>query len=229
MREKLTRKDIDSLAREIRHWASSNRLGKDWLLFWNGKMFTHEYDLDSRKYHTTTRRSVNPLDYCRDFPENFVAGMAYDGTMYECINGYSHRRAYDELVSIVYEYGLYLEHADSFHCAFVPVWDDMTVEYTRLKRATTVWLVRSTSPDAPEDVARIMDAWFSMCTYEPGDEGSCVCGAYLHFMLRGIEYRMSPQSPWQGSLSWERPLPKVERMLEDIGATDIYYYPGNLD
>lgn len=232
---RLTRKDLDALAKDVRNWATRNKLGKDYGIFWNGKLFFYSLENEPTPddpyhmvYHRRTVRNVNPSAYCEYFPERFTIGMMYDATMYECINGYSHAEAYDELLSILSRYGLYLEHADSCHCVFYPR-DGVEVEHTIARRDRKVVISYWDSENAPACILDIIGKWRGLCDCEPDDDGSCVVGAYLGFTYMGVKYELVPPSPFQGSLSWERPLPQVKEMLKGIGAEDIYYYPGTLD
>ena len=73
-----------------------------------------------------------------------------------------------------------------------------------------------------------MLAWKEM-SREVGDIGGCVIGAYMEFKYKDKKYRMSPQSPYQGSVSWEKPLETVKKMLKNIGAHEIHFNYGRLD
>lgn len=85
------------------------------------------------------------------------------------------------------------------------------------------------SEQAPDETIRmIMSTWYRMSA-KTGDIGSCVIGEYLEFVYDGKKYRMTAQSPWQGELSWITPLPTIMRMLEEAGATSIYWNCGVMD
>ncbi len=141
---KYTKKDIEMLAKEIFAWAGRHRLGKDFGIFYNGKMVHWQYAQQKNlewDYKKEVVENVNPLDYCEWFPERFIAGMCYDGRMYECINGYE-GNAYEKLEKILSGYDLYLEHCDNCHCVFAPIDDIEDYEYTEFTKEKPVWLYR---------------------------------------------------------------------------------------
>lgn len=236
--KKLTKADIEQLAKEIRRWANRYKLGKDWLLFYNGKMMHSPLGEDYRYKRSRVEKDVNPLEYCEWFSDDFIMGMAYDGTMYHCINGYEHHIAYRTLDALLESYGLYLEHCDSCHCEFQNLNND-EVETTKLKRKQIIKLI---SPGRariehrhddcvvvyPRELNNVMMVWRSE-SEKVGDIGACVLGDYLQFDYKGDTYRMSNQSPYQGEYSWIKPLPQIKKMLENMGATNIFHNPGRLD
>lgn len=236
--KRLTKTDIEQLAKEIRRWANRYKLGKDWLLFYNGKMMHSPLGDDYRYKRSRVEKDVNPLDYCEWYSDNFIMGMSYDGTMYHCINGYEKGRAYAYLEAILHNYGLQIAHCDSCHCEFVN-YDNDEVETTHLKRKRVIRLI---SPGRariehryddcvivyPRELNEVMRVWRSE-SEKVGDIGPCVLGDYLQFDYKGDTYRMDNQSPYQGEYSWTKPLPKIKKMLSDIGATNIFHNPGRLD
>ena len=80
----------------------------------------------------------------------------------------------------------------------------------------------------PIQLKNIMDMWYEL-SKNTGDIGSCVLGAGFKFEWNGDEYFMSAQSPYQGSISWEKHIDVVKQALENIGATEIYYNWGRID
>lgn len=240
---KLTKADLENLAKEIRAWASRNKLGKDWSLFYNGIKL--HYPLEQKgEYHYEYRRlpvkeEANPLDYCEWFPEQFIMGMAYDGEMYGTINGYENHRAYDKLETILMNYGLYLEHCDSCHACMCEAESDMEVEYTFFERERIIRLIHpdlssfehsydNEAPEYPKELDKVMKFWME-ASRKVGDRGACTIGEYLEFIYEGKKYRMCSQSPYQGDQSWMIPLPSVKKMLSEMGATEIYVNYGRLD
>ena len=101
------------------------------------------------------------------------------------------------------------------------------MEYTNYKREEIKYIIHS--EDAPDKkFGLIMDLWREM-SRDVGDVGSCVIGAYLEMDYKGQKYRIHPQSPWQGSMSWEEPMKFIIGCFERIGAENVYYIPGRLD
>lgn len=240
---KLTKADLENLAKEIRRWASKNKLGKDWSLFYNGIRLCYPLergDDGHYKYRRLpAREEKNPLDYCEYFPEEFIMGISYDGVMYDCINGYDKWKAYDKLEGILSSYGLYLEHCDSCHACMCEAEFGMEVEYTICERKKIIRLYRpgrssyehdysNENPEYPRELDKVMNFWMEEST-KVGDIGGCVLGEYLEFVYKGKRYRMSAQSPYQGEMSWIQPLPEVKAMLTEMGVTEMYFNHGRLD
>lgn len=221
----VTKNDLENIKDEIFAFAKEHDLGKDFGVFCNGKKYG--YDLNKHyRYYKKTWDNVNPLDYCEYFPEEFVMGLSYDGTFYEMMNGYIGYGIYEKFEEMLKKHDMWIEHADSCHATIFYDGDD-EIEYTRYEKEKIINVYRS--DDAPDSkVKTIMDAWYEL-SRKYGDEGSCVLGAYLEMKYKGNRYRISPQSPYQGSISWESSLKCVQEMLEKIGATEIYYNCGHMD
>lgn len=181
-----------------------------------------------RKTIIRTKDNVNPLDYCEYYPEDFILGLAYDGQMYDVINGYAGDNIYEDFERIFESRGLYLEHCDSCHAAVCNSSNDENdIEYMHLKKESIIYIYHSdNAPDLA--VKTIMDNWYEM-SKQYGDVGGCVIGAYMEFVYKEQKYRMSPQSPWQGSCSWESHVDDVKKLLESIGAINVYFNYGRLD
>lgn len=223
---KITKKDINGIAREIKKWATKHRM-YDYSLFYNGKRFGFYHSEDWTKRKRKTISGINPLDYCEWFPEKFLLGLTCDGAMWECFNGYRYAKAYEELESILDKHGLYLELCDSCHatvaCNFE---DDSEVEYTIFKKEKPIYI--RTLDECPEEICPTMAVWHRLCV-KHGDEGACVIGEYMEFRYKGELYRMIPPSPYQGSMSWETSVPHIKELLAEVGATEIYFNYGILD
>lgn len=238
--KKLTKANIEELAKEIRRWASKNKLGKDWSLFYNGIRLNYPLERGKDGHYNYRRLPVkeeaNPLDYCEYYSDKFIMGMSYDGIMYECINGYRALRAYDKLEAILENYGLYIEHCDSCHCEFVNA-DNDEVEFYKPERKRILRLYgpgrcleehNFNDADYHHELDRVMEYWMTEST-KVGDKGACTLGEYIEFEYKGTTYRMSAQTPYQGEFSWREPLPGVKAMLADMGANNVYVNYGRLD
>lgn len=222
---KYTKKDIEKLSGKVFRWASSNRCGHDFGVFYNGKLKSWDYDLNLHKYVKKTKYDVNPLEYCEYFSPKFVGGMWYDGNMYDIINGWGNK--FEKLNNLLKEYGLYFEHCDSCHGEFVPIDSIDDYEYTDFFREKPIWLYRP--DDAPDPaISRIMLRYYELAK-QVGDVGACTIGEYIEFRYKEALYRMCPQTPYQGEMSWREPLPEIENLLKTVGATDIYVNYGRLD
>ena len=224
---KITKDEIVKMKDEIYAFAKKYGIGRgEFSVFFNKKMICN-VSKNWRKTIIRTKDNVNPLDYCEYYPEDFILGLAYDGQMYDVINGYA-GNLYDQFTKIFESRGLYLEHCDSCHAAVCNSNNDENdIEYTVLKKEEIKYIY--SSDDAPDyEIKTIMESWYEM-SKQYGDVGCCVIGAYLEFVYKDQKYRMSPQSPYQGSCSWEANVEVIKKLLENIGATEIYFNYGRLD
>lgn len=224
---KISKEEIVKMKDEIYAFAKKYGIGRgEFCVFFNGKM-TCNVSKNWRKTIIRTKDNVNPLDYCEYFPEEFILGLAYDGPMYDVINGYA-GNLYDEFTKIFESRGLYLEHCDGCHAAVCNSDNDENdIEYTVLKKEEINYIYRD--ENAPDELIRlIMKIWYEL-SKAYGDVGGCVIGAYLEFVYKDKKYRMMPQSPYQGSCSWESGVEIVKNILKEIGSTDIYFNYGRLD
>ena len=225
--KKLTKSDIEKLAKEVIQWAADNELGTDWSLFYNGKIYCA---CDGK-----IEEKVNPIDYSEYFPEKFIMGMAYDGRMYEAINEFEY---YDlGLDDLLGKYGLYLEHCDYCHSHFCEDTDDMEIEYTVFKKPKELNLFRSgyclgrwdNNPyDYPSELDKIMEEW-NRYSQERYHKGLCVIGECVEFDYKGDHFRMHNQGVYQGDMHFAECAEHIKPMLTELGATNVYINMGRLD
>ena len=105
----------------------------------------------------------------------------------------------------------------------------MKVEYTHYNEPEPVTdLYYFARENYPIELKLIMETWYLLSKAE-GDQGSCVIGAGFKFNYKSKQYFMNACSPYQGSLSWEYSVPDIKKMLEEIGATEIYFDYGRMD
>jgi hypothetical protein len=229
MKKKLTKNDIEKIAKEIRHWAATNRI-YDYSLLYNGKWWHKEYVNNRSKVKIDEDK--DPHKWCEYFPEKFILGITADGSMYDCLNGYNKEKAREKLYIILQKYGLYLECADYCYWYASPINDIEEIEYTYWLKEKIIYLYGPDRSDSnlpiPTELNLIMTTWYELAK-EIGDKGCCTIGEYMEFRYKGIKYRMSSQSPYQGDYSWSVHVPKIKEMLNGIGATDIYMNYGRMD
>lgn len=235
--KKLTKANIESLAKDIKLWARMNRdVGSDYSLLYNGKHEYNEYKCVQKpcgKYEWKTIHRVeenqDPHKWSEWFSENFILGFTVDGKMYRMLNYGDHHLAKAKLEVLLKMYNLYLECCEPCYWEVAPL-EDMEVEYTVWKKEKILWLYNDHDANQymiPE-IGNIMNIWYQLSA-EVGDKGSCVIGEYMEFRYKGIKYRMAAQSPWQGSYSWEVNVEKIKSMLREIGCEDIHMNYGRLD
>lgn len=82
--------------------------------------------------------------------------------------------------------------------------------------------------NVPQDLLDVADVWY-LLSKMVGDKGCCVLGAHMDFKYNETQYRMMPQSPWQGESSWTKNKDLVKDLLEKAGASDVNWEYGRMD
>jgi hypothetical protein len=224
-----TKTNIEELAKEIISFLNKEKLASDVSIYFNNKVMRDRgtWDEDYNyipKWETT--ENVDPHDYFEYAAYDHILSMSFEGGLYEVLN-YTFGRKEEEFNKIFERHGLYFELGNAWNLSVYPI-DDMEIEYTKYEQPKETIQLYRWNRMAPSELQSIMDEWFVQSSMV-GDKGSCVLGAGFAFKWRGEKYFMEACSPYQGSISWETPKDKIQKMLEDIGATEIYYKWGNMD
>lgn len=82
--------------------------------------------------------------------------------------------------------------------------------------------------EIPNQILEIASEWRTRSNAE-GDKGCCVLGAGMYFTYENVQYKMEPQSQWQGELSWTAHKDWVIEELKRMGAENVYYEWGMMD
>ncbi len=225
----LTKTNIEELAKEIISFLNKEKLASGVSIYFNNKVMRDrgEWDDDYNyipKWETT--EDVDPHDYFEYAAYDHILSMSFEGGLYEVLN-YTFGRKEEEFGKIFEKHGLYFELGNSWNLSVYPI-DDMEIEYTKYDKPKQTIVLYFGNFLNPRELDDIMMTWYNL-SKEVGDKGSCVLGAGFEFEWMGDKYFMSACSPYQGSISWESPKDKIQKMLEDIGATEIYYKWGNMD
>ena len=226
---KITKTDIERLANEIIAFLEANDIASDVSIYYNGNVVRSktEYKGDGEySYIWVKTENVDPHKYFEYAAYDHILSMSFEGGLYDVLN-YSGGRKMDKFMEILEKYGLYYELGNSWNLTCCLIYD-VEVEYTYYERPKEIIRLYRGDFSTPSELQNIMDIWYDLSKNE-GDKGSCVLGAGFKFKWNGEEYFMPAQSPWQGSLSWEAHKDVVHKMLEDIGATEIYYNWGRMD
>ena len=226
---KITKTDIERLANEIIAFLEANDIASDVSIYYNGNVVRSktEYKGDGEySYIWVKTENVDPHKYFEYAAYDHILSMSFEGGLYDVLN-YSGGRKMDKFMKILEKYGLYYELGNSWNLTCCLIYD-VEVEYTYYERPKEMIRLYRGDFSTPSELQNIMDIWYDLSKNE-GDKGSCVLGAGFKFKWNGEEYFMSAQSPWQGSLSWEAHKDVVQKMLEDISATEIYYKWGIMD
>ena len=230
--KKLTKANIEELANEIMGFLERTGMMSSVSIYYNGKVVRANSDYNDKDndftYSWETTENVDPHDYFEYAAYDHILSMSFEGPLYEVLN-YTFGKMEEKFREIFDKYGLYFEFGNAWNLSAYIIDDDVEVEYTKYEAPKeTIYLYRHRRMDNPPELQSIMDEWFVQSSMV-GDQGSCVLGAGFRFEWEGDKYFMSACSPYQGSISWEEPKDKIKKMLEDIGATEIYYDWGRMD
>lgn len=226
----LTKANIETMAKEIMAFLEENGARDAVSIYYNNKVVRSkmQYDVMGEYYIWKEEEDVDPHDYFEYAAYDHILSMSFEGTLYDDMN-YGAGRLTDKLRAIFEKYGVYFELGNAWNLSAYPIDDDMVIEYTKYKKPKqTIYLYHHRYYMNPPELQAIMDKWYDLSA-ETGDKGSCVLGAGFHFEWKGDEYFMCACSPWQGSLSWEAHEKTIKFMLEDLGATGIWYDCGRMD
>ena len=223
---KLTKIKIEEMANEIVDFLKKNEMIDSTCIYYNNKRIRNGI-LEEGEF--------NPRDYFEGSDKNILA-MSFEGTLYDVMNCYSNYKTHDritgKLKDIVKKYGCCYELYDSWNLNLYPDeidYDD--IEYTDCfveREPDPIYIYDWNLDDIPGELKNIVIAWKEF-QESIGESGTPVLGAGFKFKLNGIKYFMSPCSRFQGSISWETHKDIVGSMLENLGATEIYYDWGRMD
>lgn len=227
---KLTKTNIENLANEIITFLVREELASDVSIYFNGKVMRSNGGYNDDGYYTLgweTTENVNPHDYFDYCAYDHILSMSFEGPLYDLLN-YSFGRKEETFRKIFEKYGLYFELGNSWNLSVYPIKDDMEIEYTKYKRPKKTIQLSRGNYLTPSELFEIMEKWYELSASK-GDKGSCVLGAGFSFEWQDEKYFMPACSPYQGSISWEAHKDTVQKMLENIGATNIQYDWGRMD
>lgn len=215
---KLTKIEIEKLANEIVKWLKDNDMLSATCIYYNNKRICDGVLEDGE---------FDPHDYFEYAAYDHILSMSFEDNLYDLIN-YMDGNLLDKFNDIFKKYGLYYELGNSWNLTCHPEDDDMEVEYTVYEKESEPIYIYDINQHVPSDINKVIIVWKSLQDIV-GNVGSCVLGAGFKFKYEGQKYFMTPCSRYQGSISWETHRDIIERLLMDIGATDIYYNWGRMD
>lgn len=228
--KKITKSDIEMLAKEVIVFLEVHNIAGDVSIYFNNKVLRSRMvtdGIDKYKYVWNEEFDVDPHDYFEYAAYEHILSMSFEGGLYDVLN-YSGGSKEDKFMKIFEKCGLYYELGNAWNLSCYLINDDIEVEYTYYKKPKETVYLRRSDYSTPSELQNIMDIWYDLSKKE-GDKGSCVLGAGFNFEWQDDDYFMPACSPWQGSISWEAHKDTIEKMLEDIGATEIYYNWGRMD
>lgn len=116
----LTAKKTEQLATEIFNWLNDKEMWMDVTIYFNGKCWSTsnedntEFCYNERRYFEYEADPKNYFEYVR---EPNILSMAFEGALYEVLNGYSYGwvKLEEELKNIFEKYGLYFELGNAWN------------------------------------------------------------------------------------------------------------------
>ena len=226
---KLTKKDIENFAYEIWDFLFDNDLDSDVCIYFNNKRMRNKctWNGDNFISEFIIEEDMNPLDYFEYVNYEHILSMSFEGPLYEVLN-YTFGKKEEKFRQIFEKHGFYYELGNAWNLSVYPSDDNMEIEFTEYVRPKERIYLYMWDRNIPTELREIMDKWYAL-SERAGDKGSCVLGAGFYFTWNEDQYFMTACSPWQGSISWETSKDDIKSMLENIGATDIYYSWGRMD
>ena len=217
----LNKKTIGELAEEVYDYLDTNGLIDDTCIYFNHKRVIRYNHIPK------TEEGLHPREYCEYSSKNNILTITSEGPLYDIYN-YINYELPAGLRKILHKYGLYMEAATSWCWSAYLEYDESEyeIEYDTYDVPDPIWIYRN--GPAPEPIKNIMNIWYDLSA-KTGDIGACVIGAYMHFKYNDVVYEMAPSSPWQGEGSWTAHVNTIKKLLDGIGATEIYWNCGVLD
>lgn len=217
----LNKEGIEKLAKEVYDYLDANLLIGACCIYFNNKRI-HCYGGNPK-----IEEGLHPREYCEYSSKNNILTITSEGGLYELYN-YEDYDLPAGLRKILHKYGLYMEAATSWCWSAYLEYDESQyeIEYDTYDVPDPTFIY--CNGEAPEPLKNIMNIWYDLSA-KTGDKGACVIGAYMRFKYNNIVYEMAPASPWQGEGSWTAHINTIKKLLEGIGATEIYWNCGVLD
>lgn len=217
---KLTKIKIEEMANEIVEFLKKNNMISSTSIYYNNKRI-RDGVLEEGEF--------DPHDYFEYAAYDHILSMSFEGELYDLIN-YDGGKKLNEFEKLLKKYGVYYELGNAWNLStYLIDYKNGEVEYTYYKKEPDPIHITSWNlDDIPGELKNIVVAWRAL-QETVGESGSCVIGAGFKFKLNGIKYFMSPCSKFQGSISWEIHKDVIKGMLENLGATEIYYDWGCMD
>ena len=227
--KKLTKQNIEQFANEIMDYLINNELDSDVCIYYNNKRMSNRYDWKNPDAEAmlVIEENMNPLDYFEYANYDHILSMSFEGPLYDVIN-YSGGKREDELLKIFEKYGCYWELGNAWNLSAYPISTEMEIEFTAYDLPKEKINLYMWNRNVPTPLREIMDKWYEL-SENTGDIGGCTIGDGFEFEWNGDKYFMCPCSPYQGSVSYETHIDIIKLMLNNIGATNIYYNYGHLD
>lgn len=230
MRKKLTKQNIEKFANEVMNYLEKYDMDDGVCIYYNNKRMKNKRDWcnPDQPPKRIIEEDMSPCDYFEYVNHEHILSMSFEGPLYDSLNYSGYKE--DGLRKIFEKYGVYWELGNAWNLSTYPIDDDMEIEFTPYSAPDervrlNLW---SSKENIPSALRNVMEIWWEL-SKAVGDKGSCVIGAGFYFTWNKVDYFMPACSPYQGSISWETHKDKIQKILEDIGATSIRYSWGIMD
>lgn len=219
--EKLTAEQKEKLAYEILELLKEFELNGDLRIYFNNKCIQGD---------GTVIEDVRGSDIF-DATDDTIS-MTFEGGFYDVIN-YNLPSLYDEVIpkfqAVLEANGLHYEQGYPWNLSTYyndpDAYADVEEEMEGSSHKNPIFIRKGQCPDSLEPIR----AEWEKRQIQHGEDGSCVIGAGFRFKYEGLYYKMPPQGPYQGSISWEASKDIIQRMLIDVGCDELSYDDGRLD
>jgi len=127
---KLTKKEKEALAKEVRQFLIDNELWTDVRIYFNGKAFSTR-DRNGNFFYNDPKNLIvledeNPRNYFEYVSDDNILSMSFEGDFYGCLNFYNEygadfdNRIMEGFDQILKKYGVYYElgHAWNLTCYY---------------------------------------------------------------------------------------------------------------
>ena len=225
---KMFKQDIEKMAKDIEKFLRANEIADNVTMFYNDMRVRLTPDGNNSVEH-----NVSPLDYFEYVNPRHILSMSFEGGLYDALNygtpGTSWRLQ-EKFTDLLNKYGFYYELGNAWNLTLFPNDSSMydEIEYTSYEPIKEPKNINIHSDDVLPELKNIMVAWFEL-SETVGEGGSCTIGDGFRFTYKETDYFMSSCSPYQGSLAHEKWIKVIKQMLENIGATNVYYDYGCMD
>jgi len=122
--KKLTKPQIEKLAKEIRKWMLDNELWVDTRIYFNGKAFSTDDGHGQYAYNDPDRLFVLENEDPKRYFDYVgpILSMSFEGDLYDILNYCEAPRLEEEFRAIFAKYGLYFELGNAWNLTAVYNW-----------------------------------------------------------------------------------------------------------
>jgi len=124
--KRLTEKQVEELAKEIRKFLLDRHLWVDVKIYFNGKSFDTHDKVSGKFYYNDDKNLVvnkndKPEDYFEYVNPDHILSMSFEGDLYDLINYNMFPKTLEDFDKIFEKYGVYYEIGNSWNltCCYI--------------------------------------------------------------------------------------------------------------